>query len=758
MLQPHLVQQAVQRCLRRRTTSHEVRKGFRRTSPVVLALLSGVSASLGASTVGRKPSTDNPTQAKLPSRYTRRRGRNLLAHFGLRAGGRWLPSGLQRWHAKRMHVRPLWGLQIPASAKHRGCRAAVRFAAHHCTVQDLTFMRTIQLTGAPQTLCAVLAAVCRPTPVSSKAEGPGCESCTTPFLTKDINFMRGRFEWEGVLCAAGPAVSGTGDTACVATPLCPVRVLWRLPATDGGERELSPSVWLTLHPGAAEVATALVSAQTSKHPRAACTVEDVSDRVLRLRLTGPDSMRALHSSLSGASGLEKPGVGGIGAGLGLVPQCLAGSVRTSFVPSSSVGGVTAFALQMSAAPSLMPKGQCTDGPSPSAAKQSTAHQRFSSVADFNRYAMRAASSSTSTGAAETGAKQQQLLDMPLDLKSHLMEAAPKQRGGGLAEQGALLVCTPLVGARAGVSGSSAVVYPAWDVIVIGRSEKAAAMDGGTTAGPGGIFKRLFLAVHMAGARAIGLEEQHRIQTEAGVATFPYDFAGTAAFDDDARADALQMCRTIGSRRKGHRFPTFPKLSSSFDGIDAAAATASEMPVQDGIQAVRTAPCTPLLPTWLVSLSGSSKLPHGDTMSLVGGNVRVLQKGHPSRLTRIYLPTADEMADFVEHYRAHNRAGGFVRHSVPFSTVVVSQRAPVGCLTSGVFSRACGKGTGIGYVDCSKSLWAHCQLAGLSGIELVSKEESKPKRSTSLSWAEAHLVLLHNSRSTVLRPALFYPWQ
>jgi hypothetical protein len=342
---------------------------------------------------------------------------------------------------------------------------------------------------------------------------------------------------------------------------------------------------------------------------------------------------------------------------------------------------------------------------------------------------------------------QQRPSLPQDLKSHCAEGTVPSTSKS-AEQYALLICSPLVGAREGeVCGSiNSVAFPSWDVVVVGPPDTTG--QDCLSAAPGAYFKRLFLAVHMAGARAIGLEEQHRIQTEAGVATFPYDFAGTAAFDDDARAQAFQMCRSIGSRRKGQRFATFPSFSSGHNG-----SAASNMPIIPKALAVRTPPCTPILPTWLKSLS-SSKDDDTGTVKLVGGNVSVLHRGQPSRLTRIYLPTADEIEDFAAYRRVHIRTSDFVRHSVPFSTIVVSKRSPVGCLTSGVFSRVRGRGSGIGYVDVSsdtmRQIWAQC-------LWVQSTPASQTTSKMCCKTPDPHLVLLHNARSTVLRPALFSPW-
>ncbi|KAJ2821286.1 Ribonucleases P/MRP protein subunit pop1, partial [Coemansia sp. 'formosensis'] len=75
------------------------------------------------------------TNAKKNNRYKRRRTRSVRAEYELRqTGKRWLETHV--WHAKRMHMKEMWGVMVADSPNERSHRAAYRAAMEKTFVQD----------------------------------------------------------------------------------------------------------------------------------------------------------------------------------------------------------------------------------------------------------------------------------------------------------------------------------------------------------------------------------------------------------------------------------------------------------------------------------------------------------------------------------------------------------------------------------------------------------------------------------------------
>ncbi|CAN0507164.1 unnamed protein product, partial [Ectocarpus sp. 12 AP-2014] len=91
---------------------------------------------------------------------------------------RWLETHI--WHAKRMHMKHAWGFVLPAESNRcdRSRLASFLYSAlKHCTLQDLTFMRPLELRGPRWCILGALSAVTDP--LDSR---PKQQSCVDGFV------------------------------------------------------------------------------------------------------------------------------------------------------------------------------------------------------------------------------------------------------------------------------------------------------------------------------------------------------------------------------------------------------------------------------------------------------------------------------------------------------------------------------------------------------------------------------------------------
>lgn len=86
-----------------------------------------------------------------PSRKYRRKPSNLMKEYTRRKQKNvWLETHV--WHAKRYHMKELWGYKIPYTPTDKRYRASYNAAANHCLVQDVSFISAIEVCGPPEHL------------------------------------------------------------------------------------------------------------------------------------------------------------------------------------------------------------------------------------------------------------------------------------------------------------------------------------------------------------------------------------------------------------------------------------------------------------------------------------------------------------------------------------------------------------------------------------------------------------------------------
>lgn len=157
---------------------------------------------------------------KRPSRKYRRKPSNLLREYTRRSQKNvWLETHV--WHAKRYHIKELWGYKIPVAPTDKRYRASYKAAANHCLVQDISFVGAIEVSGSLDQL-------------REKFKRITSHDCGLTLMAKC--FLNGTREGEVDLFKAD---------AYPASVLARVTFLWR-PSNDDDKK----TVWIFVHPTA----------------------------------------------------------------------------------------------------------------------------------------------------------------------------------------------------------------------------------------------------------------------------------------------------------------------------------------------------------------------------------------------------------------------------------------------------------------------------------------------------------------------------
>ncbi len=160
------------RHLRRRTASTRRRcraaaaAGHKNKAKPKTKILEGKEVVCGSSSTGwvgndavieEEEKQQNEIETSSSScRASRRRPAVLLREKSVHSLGckpRWLETHI--WHAKRMPMCERWGVMLPVRSQ-RGNLATVKAATRHALLQDISYMRTIELIGSHADICSVL--------------------------------------------------------------------------------------------------------------------------------------------------------------------------------------------------------------------------------------------------------------------------------------------------------------------------------------------------------------------------------------------------------------------------------------------------------------------------------------------------------------------------------------------------------------------------------------------------------------------------
>ncbi|KAJ2801202.1 Ribonucleases P/MRP protein subunit pop1 [Coemansia helicoidea] len=520
--------QTLPRHLRRRAASHNVKR-----IPVRLRERAIAEMTKSAASSKTLAGTDRLTNAQRSNRYKRRRTRTVREEYELRqAGKRWLETHV--WHAKRMHMKELWGAMIAETPNERSHRAAYRAAKEKTFVQDVSFFRTLELVGPEEAIVRLVQRLTAP---------GGPTMALRPYIA-------------GARMA--PLVLHRADMYPLAA-LGPVSALWQ-PATDPEHRRL----WLRMHPACADAVKAelAVAIETAAPEGGSCDVqlEDISCDVVSFELLGGQSTQMLATVLAHAVDPEASGAAAL--------QLIRGVPSPAVLPESVV-----LALRIHD-PRLAFPYKLDPGSAALAEDEQRLLQNM-----LLRWPSEASTSQRRDGAPDGGiwdraACAQDVARRPAE---HVLNTRRQQQlipGTKLAPLPDADVTVPLLLVRTGpeaLLGSRTTHTDRRCVDTLAH--------GWTVLAPRGWGMPLWMAFSFAGARAQGLDERHHVGLEAGLPVFPANWPGTAAYDEwtgAAAAEAHQkwLRRPPGKRTNylqlGIASPFFPPFHRLLGIADAPA--------------------------------------------------------------------------------------------------------------------------------------------------------------------------------------------
>ncbi|KAJ2803256.1 Ribonucleases P/MRP protein subunit pop1, partial [Coemansia furcata] len=486
--------QTLPRHLRRRAASHNVKR-----MPVRLrekAISEMKKSAQSSKTLG---DSGRLTNAKKNNRYKRRRTRSVRAEYELRqTGKRWLETHV--WHAKRMHMKEMWGVMVADSPNERSHRAAYRAAMEKTFVQDVSFYRTIEVAGQAEAIIQLVGCLVAPEELTIVTSCYLSGSRMAPLTI----YRAGQYP----LAALGP-----------------VTALWK-PAVEGESR----AMWVRVHPCIADTvlselvnARSLIQAQQLK-------IDDISCDLVSFELMGNQSTQMLCSILSHTAAPKSCG------------SSILQAIRTLPSPASLPESVV-LALRIHDPrlhfPFKLPEGKSLLLPE---------QQRQLDELLLQWPAGAASLSDTSDGGIwDRATCASDVERRPSEHSINERRHAQLIPGEKLNPDPSVDVTVPLVLIRTGPEAllGSRVIKTASQLV-----DNLA--HGWTLLAPKGWGMSLWMALNFAGARAQGLQERQHIGFEAGLSTFPANWPGTDAYDSWAGSIAADEFAKWSRRPPGKR--------------------------------------------------------------------------------------------------------------------------------------------------------------------------------------------------------------
>ncbi|KZS93212.1 POP1-domain-containing protein [Sistotremastrum niveocremeum HHB9708] len=261
----HRVWQTLPRHLRRRAASHDARRVPLRLRDKAKAEMHPLKAGKDegkSSKRKKKPSKSKPTHRSFLMRQIDKC---------------WLETHI--WHAKRMHMKNIWGYRLAESPTEKSFRPSYRAAMRDCIIHDASYFATIELKG-PETLLKDLLRHC------CDLQGPG--------------------PWS-LRYSGGSRCAETHIYAPDMYPLgliSPAEIYWR-PPPPSTEKDTDKSrlIWLRVHPAAFEAVfdavqkcASLVLDQHNGEDQE-IEVADLRGQINAFELIGPKSSQIIKGAL-----------------------------------------------------------------------------------------------------------------------------------------------------------------------------------------------------------------------------------------------------------------------------------------------------------------------------------------------------------------------------------------------------------------------------------------------------------------------------
>ncbi|KJA21170.1 hypothetical protein HYPSUDRAFT_67916 [Hypholoma sublateritium FD-334 SS-4] len=284
----HRVWQTLPRHLRRRAASHDVRR-------VPLKLRERAAAEMD-------PARNKPPKKTKPKHGRAKQVSRTDSFLKRQVNKAWLETHI--WHAKRMHMKDMWGYRLSVSPTEKSYRPSHRASLHDAILHDASYYSFFEISGSEKILVPVLESICDP-----QGPGPGSKRYLGGTRALETHmYKRNMYPYDLIT---------------------PLTVIWRpqsissLPPNDrkGKGKEtmdfaptLSNSssirtVWLKFHPSAEPaVLDALKEAASwtlAQHRKILENSSDVSFEIVNLQaqfnvfeIMGPKSSQVLRGSLS----------------------------------------------------------------------------------------------------------------------------------------------------------------------------------------------------------------------------------------------------------------------------------------------------------------------------------------------------------------------------------------------------------------------------------------------------------------------------
>ncbi|KAJ2159031.1 Ribonucleases P/MRP protein subunit pop1 [Coemansia sp. RSA 552] len=466
--------QTLPRHLRRRAASHNVKRVPARLRERALAEMLKSAQSSKA-----RAGTDQLTNAKKSNRYKRRRARSVREEYELRqTGKRWLETHV--WHAKRMHMKDMWGAMVAETPNERSHRAAYRAAKEKTYVHDVSYFRTLEISGPEAAIVRALRQLAPPNALTV-AMKPYLAGARAAPLTL---YRAGMYP----LAALGPAMA-----------------LWQPAADPDQPRKLL----LRMHPANADTIGAELSAALSNGGDSdVVDIVDITCDLVSFELLGNQSTQLLHAVLSQAVCPDATGATAFQLIRGMpspavLPESVAIALRVHDPRLSFPFKVDPAAAELSLAEQQQLQDLLLHWPADAAVP--------GPPSDFGIWDRAACKADTERRPPEhvlNERRQKQLVP-----------------GTKLIPDPNTDVSVPILLVRTGPEALLGTRVARTDRQYIDNLA-----HGWTVMAPRGWGMPLWMSFNFAGARAQGLNERHHIGFEAGLPTFPANWPGTPAYD------------------------------------------------------------------------------------------------------------------------------------------------------------------------------------------------------------------------------------
>ncbi|KAK5978410.1 Ribonucleases P/MRP protein subunit POP1, partial [Trichostrongylus colubriformis] len=246
--------------------------------------------------------TNSKHRKKPPSRYFRRRSRNLLLNYIRRQRIMvWLETHI--WHAKRFHIIDRWGYRLPDRSFQRNFRPCYRDSVRHCTVRDKSYLSCILISHNNQSeLISMLSPLCMN---SSSPTFAFKSSLSGRYEVSTLIYRPGQYP-RGLIGPARFLWSKEGETYHLALWMHPscrdemldvLKELLELSAeeqSEDDEEEETTSVPHTVEEWRLSRLKVHTNIWSGKH---GSQVQDLRDQLVRIRLYGPLSVSIVSDAL-----------------------------------------------------------------------------------------------------------------------------------------------------------------------------------------------------------------------------------------------------------------------------------------------------------------------------------------------------------------------------------------------------------------------------------------------------------------------------